>query len=161
MSNYFVNKWNPDCSNYMCTTIMVHMEVMMWAIKRELILVEVDTGKSLLHRAKLRYFVVPIFWWLVLWTKLFLFETEGPFPNNFHPHEQFICFQQDNPSFYHRILTNVSVAELCKYMCGIVYIISHCLQMWFITCLFLSSETIRICSIIVNNSQNNPSTFLT
>ena len=96
---------------------MVYMEVMMWAIKRELTLVEVDTGKSLLHRAKLRHFVVPLFWWLVVWTKkLCLIETEGPFPNNFHPRE-FICFQQDNPSFYHRILTNVSVAELCASTC--------------------------------------------
>ena len=59
ISNYFVNKWNPDCSNYICTTIMVYMEVMMWAIKRELTLVEIDTGKSPLQRAKLRHFVVP------------------------------------------------------------------------------------------------------
>ena len=74
-------------------------EVMMWAIKRELTLVEVDTGKSLLHRAKLRHFVVP----LVLVTscvdkEVVPIETEGPFPITFINMSSFV-FSRTIPAF--------------------------------------------------------------
>ena len=90
-----------------------------------------------------------------LWT-IKIEDSFGSFyPITFIP---YYSFESSKEKFQQNPYKRFWSWALCKYMCGIVYIISHCLQMWFITYLFLSSETIRICGIIGNNSQINPST---